>query len=126
MRVLVVEDDADLRDLLEVALAPEFQAQGCAMGEEALAPLASGLVDVLVTDLDLPGISGEELVCVARGLPRAIGVVVMSGSRSRLDGCRADADAALIKPFALSTVRAALRRAGERAVRRRRDQESGS
>ena len=126
MRVQVVEDDEDLRVLLETALAPEFQVEGCATGEQALPALESGLIDVLITDLDLPGISGEELVCVARGLPRAMGVVVMSGSRERLDACRADADAALIKPFALSTVRAALRRAAERALRRRRDEESGS
>ena len=124
MIVLLVEDDRDLRTLLAVALAPEFEVRGCVTGGEALLILKSEPVDLLLTDLDLPEISGEELVAVARGLPRPMGVVVMSGSRTRLDACRADSDAALIKPFALSTARAALRRAAELALRRRRAQRS--
>jgi DNA-binding response OmpR family regulator len=124
MIVLLVEDDGDLRELLEQVLAPEFEVRGCATGTEALHILTSEPVDLLLTDLDLPGISGEELVAVARGRPRPMGVVVMSGSRKRLDSCRAESDAALIKPFALSTARAALRRAAELALRRRRAQRS--
>jgi DNA-binding response OmpR family regulator len=119
MRVLVVEDDGDLLGILELALAPEFEVRGCANGSDALQALESEPVDVLMTDLDLPDVPGEELVLVARGLPTPMGVVVMSGRRDRLDRCRADTDAALIKPFPLSTARAALRRAGELALRRR-------
>jgi DNA-binding response OmpR family regulator len=124
MIVLLVEDDDDLRTLLKEALAPEFEVRLCATGGQALLILESEAVDVLLTDLDLPEISGEELVAVARGLSRPMGVVVMSGSRKRLDACRAESDAALIKPFALSTARAALRRAAELALRRRRAQQS--
>ena len=119
MRVLVVEDDDDLLAVLETALSPEFEVSGCGTGGEAIPILKAESPDVLLTDLDLPDLPGEELVLVARGLPRAVGVVVMSGRRDRLDRCRADTDAALIKPFALSTARAALRRAGELALRRR-------
>ena len=124
MRVLVAEDDADLLGILEMALAPEFEVRPCLTGPEALHILETEPVDVLLTDLDLPGVPGEELVLVARGMPRAMGVVVMSGSRERLDRCRADSDAALVKPFPLSTARAALRRAAELALRRRAEDKS--
>jgi DNA-binding response OmpR family regulator len=119
MRVLVVEDDQDLLGILALALAPEFEVRGCTSGAEALAILESEPMDLLMTDLDLPEVPGEELVLVARGLPTPMGVIVMSGSRERLDRCRADTDAALIKPFPLSTARAALRRAAELTLRRR-------
>jgi DNA-binding response OmpR family regulator len=119
MLVLLVEDDDDLRELLTEALVPEFEVRGCATGNEGLRRLRSEAVDVLLTDLDLPLVRGEQLVVAARGLERPVGVVVMSGSRDRLDTCRTHSDAALVKPFSVPTARAALQRAAELARRRR-------
>ena len=62
MTILYVEDNEDLRDSIIMALeAPERDIQSCASGEEALAALAQGGVDVLMTDVGLPGISGIDL-----------------------------------------------------------------
>jgi two-component system cell cycle response regulator CpdR len=61
--VLYVEDNEDLRDSITMALeAPERDITSCGSGEEALAALAQGGgVDVLMTDVGLPGISGIDL-----------------------------------------------------------------
>jgi two-component system cell cycle response regulator CpdR len=61
--VLYVEDNEDLRDSITMALeAPERDITSCGSGEEALAALAQGGgVDVLMTDVGLPGISGVDL-----------------------------------------------------------------
>jgi DNA-binding response OmpR family regulator len=117
MIVLLAEDDEDLRRVLETAVPTEFELRSCSTGTEALRSLTSERIDVLMTDLDLPNVSGEQLVRVARALPRRVGVVVFSGHVDRLDACRSAADAALQKPFALSAFWAALQLASDRVAR---------
>ena len=110
MIVLLVEDDEDLRGMLE-GMLPEFEVRSCATGSEALDVLQTERVDVLLTDLELPGVSGEVLARFARALPRAVAVVVMSGNLARLEAGRVLADAVIVKPTPMAAVRAALMRA---------------
>jgi CheY-like chemotaxis protein len=116
MRVLLVEDDPALRRLLEKGLRPEFELRICADGVEARGRLASEHFDVLLTDLELGVVSGEELADEARALPRPVGIVIMSGDLERLERSRARADAAVAKPFPMPAVRSAVRRAASRAI----------
>jgi DNA-binding response OmpR family regulator len=113
MIVLVVEDDEPIRRVIVAGVPPDFEVRSCATGIEGLRSLTSEHVDILVTDLDVPNVSGEQLVRVARALPWPIGVVVMSGHVDRLEACRGMADSVLAKPFSLSSLRAALRRASD-------------
>jgi CheY-like chemotaxis protein len=116
MMVLLVEDDPDLRRLLEMGLRPEFELRSCADGVEARRRLESEHVDVVLTDLELGAVSGEELAERARALPRPVGIVMMSGDVDRLERARAQADAVVAKPFPMPAVRSALRRAAARAI----------
>jgi len=111
MIVLLVEDDAEVRRVMEMALAPEFDVRSCRTGTEGLQMLRTERVDVLLTDLDLPGLSGEALAEAAKMLPRPVPVVAMSGDFGRLEACRSRVDAVIVKPAPLSAVKAALRRA---------------
>jgi CheY-like chemotaxis protein len=111
MIVLLVEDDDDLRRVLELALGPEFEVRSSRTGTDGLQQLRSERVDVLLTDLDLPGASGEALAQAAKALPRPVPVVAMSGDFARLEACRGIVDAVIAKPSPLSAIRAALRRA---------------
>jgi CheY-like chemotaxis protein len=111
MIVLIVEDDDDLRSVLELALGSEFDVRSCRTGTDGLERLRAERVDVLLTDLDLPGASGEALAQVAKTLPRPVPVVAMSGNVVRLEACRGMVDAVITKPSPLSAIRAALRRA---------------
>jgi signal transduction histidine kinase len=76
-RVLVVEDNADMRTFLLEILGQDFACAGAAGGEEALCLVADGLPDLVVTDLMMPGMSGEELVDRLRGLPGGAEVPVL-------------------------------------------------
>lgn len=82
VRVLLVEDMGMFRAFLEKWLAglPRFKVVGAAAsGEEALALLATTSPDVLVVDLQLPGIDGLEFVRAARQLrPQARALVLSS------------------------------------------------
>lgn len=96
MRVLVVEDDPHLRKLCTFALGldPEIVVETCGSGEAALAAVASAKPDLVLLDLELPGMSGRE---VATKLDPSIAVVVMTGNE------RVDVDArvrgVVMKPF---------------------------
>ncbi len=109
MRVLLVEDDTDIRDntrdMLE-CLGYEVIAVGSA--EEALARLALD-IQVLVTDQQLPGIQGSDLVQLAKTRFPHLRVLIASGfgSVARL----ADVNS-LPKPYTLEMLRTALQSVG--------------
>jgi CheY-like chemotaxis protein len=71
-RVLVVDDEIDIRSMLAIVLAGEgWQVEGAAGGEEALALCESELHDVVVLDLRMPGMSGLDVAhrLAERGYP---------------------------------------------------------
>jgi len=111
MIVLLVEDDDELREMLESALVDEFDVRSCASGEEGLLVLEGEAVDVLLTDLALPGIPGEALARVAQTLIPPVPVVVMSSDLMRLEVIRPLVTAVIPKPSPLSEMKAALHRA---------------
>jgi len=118
MRVLVVEDETKMRDVLQRGLeAAGYAVEAAADGEEGLARVAAGDHDAIVLDIKLPGIDGFE---VCRQLRRAEvwTPVLMLTARGdiddRINGLDAGADDYLVKPFAfgelLSRMRALIRR----------------
>jgi CheY-like chemotaxis protein len=83
MRVLLIDDDALVRELLTDTLADEgIEVDGLACAEDALVLLGAGQVpDVLVADIDLGhGLSGLDLAAIARERHPAAEVVLISGS----------------------------------------------
>jgi hypothetical protein len=113
--VLLAEDEEDVRDVarefLESAGYAVLQAPG---GQAALEIAAAhqGAIDLLVTDMVMPGISGQELARQMRKLRQGIRVIYMSGYSEHAAGEAAKCDAAaavLTKPFSrtvlLRTVR---------------------
>jgi DNA-binding response OmpR family regulator len=123
-RILVVEDEPAIRrGLLDVLAHHGFEATGAATGEEGLRAGLSGAHELVVLDLMLPGLSGFEVCERLRAeLPRL--PILMLTARGAEDdvlrGFRAGADDYVTKPFSLAQllarVNALLRRAGERAV----------
>src|SRR5580765_6141347 len=113
--ILLAEDEQDVRDVarefLESAGYNVLQAPG---GDAALAIAAAsaGTIDLLITDMVMPGISGQELARKMRELRTGIGVVYMSGysEHAASEAAKEDASAVVLtKPFSrtalLRTVR---------------------
>ncbi len=118
MRVLVIEDEAKMRDVLQRGLeAAGYAVEVAADGEEGLARVQAGGHDAIVLDIKLPGIDGFE---VCRRLRRAevwtpvLMLTALGDIDDRIAGLDAGADDYLVKPFAfgelLSRVRAVIRR----------------
>ncbi len=123
MRVLVVEDEAALRE----GLARALRAQGFAVdtapdGHEAVFMGREYPVDVAVLDLGLPGRGGLDVLAQWRRAGRAFPVLILTvraGWQDKVEGLEAGADDYLAKPFRTEEVgarlRALLRRAAGRA-----------
>jgi len=79
-RVLVVEDNAEMRAHLIQILEADFSCAGVGDGEEALALLEDGVPSLVVTDLMMPGMGGEAFVRRLRALPgtRDVPVLVLT------------------------------------------------
>jgi DNA-binding NtrC family response regulator len=107
--ILIVEDEAKMRRLLELNLGEDgFKTLSSADAETALQLLRSELVDLLLTDLKLPGISGLELLQRVKQQNSALPVVVMTAFGSvetAVEAMKAGAADYVLKPFSLSEIR---------------------
>jgi CheY-like chemotaxis protein len=82
-RVLVVEDDAYVRDYLSAALETAgagFEVVVASNGREAAERLVSGGADLVLTDLNMPEMNGVELVRHLRADHPEVQIVLMSGA----------------------------------------------
>ena len=102
-RVLVVEDEDVIRGLVDQVLRGEgYEVLLAADGDEAIALAGSNRVDVLLTDLTMPGIGGHELADRLRAAAPALKVMFMSGFAEGSDfstSALPPATAFLEKPF---------------------------
>lgn len=116
-RILLVEDDAAVREAVETALAAlGWETEGVPSGEEALAAFGRSSVDLVILDLGLPGLPGIEVLRQLRARSE-VPVLVMTASGGlddRVTGFDLGADDYVVKPFELAElerrVRAILRR----------------
>jgi len=117
-RVLVVEDDAGVRDLLvEVLIDDGFEVHAVADAGGALAHLrAQWPVDVMFTDIELAGeIDGARLAMLARKLRPDLAVVYTSGRARDID--QVPGSVFVAKPYELSAVCALLAHVSQRRRR---------
>ena len=106
-RVLVVDDDDDVRSMLvEMLASAGFEARAAATGLAALDEARAADCDVLVTDLLMPDADGLDVIKAARQASNPPAIVAISGGSPRLPAsiglrlCEAfGADRVLYKPF---------------------------
>jgi signal transduction histidine kinase len=103
-RILVVDDNADMREYLTRVLARRWAVHTAVDGEAALASVRIRRPDVILTDVMMPNLDGFGLVARLRATEATadIPVVMLSaraGEESRIEGLDAGADDYLVKPF---------------------------
>ncbi|MEH6493168.1 sigma-54-dependent transcriptional regulator [Halopseudomonas sp.] len=101
--LLLVEDDSGLRELLQEELEAEgYQVTACGSAEDALAPLQQAEIDLLVSDLRLPGADGLSLLPAAQALSPAPAVLIITAFGSvqqAVNALQNGADDFLTKPL---------------------------
>ena len=118
-RILVVEDDPAVRNLVTTALDLHgYDVEKAETGELAVMEAASRNPDLIMLDLGLPDIDGVEVISKIRGWS-AVPIIVISArteDSDKIGALDAGADDYLTKPFSveelLARVRASLRRSG--------------
>ncbi len=103
-QVLVVDDNADMREYLARLLRQRWQVSTAANGREALQAMADAAPDLVLSDVMMPELDGFGLIAAMRadqGL-HDVPVLLLSaraGEEARIEGVNAGADDYLVKPF---------------------------
>ncbi|MBD1846680.1 response regulator [Cyanobacteria bacterium FACHB-63] len=103
-QILLVDDNADMRDYLTRILGDQVQVEAVADGEAALLAARSRTPDLILSDVMMPGLNGFQLLQALRTDSRTkdIPIVLLSaraGAEAIAEGLKAGADDYLIKPF---------------------------
>ena len=101
MELIIVDDDKDLREVVQALLATRFDVRVFSSGRPAVEALLDDGADLVLSDLALPGLTGEEVANVAATVSPRPWIVLMSGDYARLERARSIADATLLKPFTI-------------------------
>jgi PAS domain S-box-containing protein len=112
-RILLVEDEATLREHLAQVLSDEYVVDTAEDGRAALKSVLQALPELVVTDIVMPDIDGIELLKTLRSArrTRTVPVLLISGraiDEQRIEGFKEGADAYLAKPYTERELRACI------------------
>lgn len=124
--ILVVDDEPQIRDILAAALARDgYRVTTRSSAVDALADLRDGEgIELLVTDLKMPEMSGLDLIAEAKRIAPTVGSILITAfasTETAVSAFRHGADDYLMKPFGLDD----LRRVVERVLAERRSENRG-
>ncbi len=131
-RILLADDNADMRDYVKRLLSQEYEVESVADGLAALDSARGRVPDLVLTDVMMPGLDGFGLLQKLRADPQTqkVPIILLSaraGEEARVEGLEAGADDYLIKPFSarelLARVEAAIKMARLRQEAMQREQE---
>ena len=103
-RILLADDNADMRNYLERLLGYCYTVETVADGMAAVEAVRNNPPDLILSDVMMPVMDGFELLRSLRGSPETQGIPIIllsarAGEESRIEGLEAGADDYLIKPF---------------------------
>ncbi|MGH9906452.1 MAG: response regulator, partial [Pyrinomonadaceae bacterium] len=115
-RILIVDDEADITEILSDLLGGEYECQTANSAEAALERLGKSDFQLVVSDITMPGMSGLEMIPLVKEVSPNTVVVMISGMQtveSAIGALRLGAFDYLMKPFDLRQVEAVVKRALE-------------
>ena len=114
-RILIVEDNDDLRIYLVNTLGEDYLVQSCHNGKEALEILSEFKPDLVLSDIMMPEMSGDELCAAIKGnietshIPVLL-LTALGDEKNMLEGLKIGADDYMAKPFSISILKASINR----------------
>ena len=112
MKILIVEDEKDIRNLLVKRLQKYYSVDACEDGESALDYFRVYTYDAIVLDIMLPKLDGIQVLKKIRNTGSDVAVIMLTAKgdiEDRVNGLDAGADDYLVKPFAFDELLARLR-----------------
>jgi CheY-like chemotaxis protein len=112
-KIVVIDDDRNVRRLLgEAFRPPEFEIHAFARGQEALAHCEEQVPDLILSDVRMPSMGGEEILRAARASEKLkhVPFVFLSAARVEHEMSELGADGFIRKPFPLKELTSVIRR----------------
>ncbi|KAA6352321.1 Sensor histidine kinase TmoS [termite gut metagenome] len=112
-RLLVVEDNDDLRNYLQQTLSAEYIVQTCTNGKEALDVVKEYNPDLIISDIMMPKMRGDELSSILKNdidtshIPIIL-LTALTNERHVLEGLKTGADEYVVKPFNIGILKATI------------------
>lgn len=109
-----MEDNDDLRIYLTNTLGEDYQVQSCLNGKEALEILSGFKPDLVLSDIMMPEMSGDELCAAIKGnietshIPVLL-LTALGDEKNMLEGLKIGADDYMAKPFSINILKASYR-----------------
>ncbi|MDP6776771.1 MAG: response regulator [Candidatus Latescibacteria bacterium] len=118
-RILIVEDDQGVRDLLGRVLGAKHYVVQTRNGREAIEAFDRNRPDLVITDQNLPGMKGDEIILELRSRSPEQKIIAMTGVDHAVPSVDSDVDEVFLKPMDLDALEEAVERllaesAGER------------
>ena len=113
-KILIVDDDSELRDALveQLSLHEEFEAEAVDSGTKGVQVARNGHIDLVIMDVGLPDVDGREAVRILRKNGFKAPIIMLTGHDTDSDtilGLESGANDYITKPFRLSVLLARLR-----------------
>ena len=115
--ILIVDDEAGPRESLKMILSPAHKVITCESAAEALEAMRASPVDLVTIDLQMPGMTGDELMRVIRQDHPSTEIIIITGNSSvqtAVEGLRFGISDYISKPFDVVEVSSAVSRALDR------------
>ncbi len=121
-RILIIDDDPDIRDVLNLSLAEHYSISAANNGKEGLEMVKTKNPDLIITDYNMPVMNGPQFVRQLRHdiLLRHLPVIMLTGkgeTRDMVTGIESGADDYIVKPFEPETLLARIRMILKRTTR---------
>jgi len=119
-RVVLADDNADMREYLQRLLRGSYEVTAVADGLTALDVIRAKVPDLVISDVMMPGLDGLALLAALRTDPKTADVPVLllsarAGQEAAIEGLEAGADDYLVKPFSAAELMARVRASVELA-----------
>jgi two-component system response regulator (stage 0 sporulation protein F) len=103
--ILVVDDDQFVRSLLRAVLERQgYSVVEAANGDEGLQAYQARPTDVVITDMQMPGMDGQEMILALRGAWPTARIIAMSGGKSALNMAKTLVQYTLEKPLCMKVL----------------------
>jgi len=119
-RILIVDDNREIRTILEEYLKEEgYLAEGAADGREALTKHLEEPFDLIITDLNMPGMTGMELIKEISKNEQTVEFIIITAYASldtAIDAVKAGAYDYLVKPFRIEELKVVIKNAKDKIM----------
>jgi len=112
-KILIVEDNDELREYLRGSLSEQYDTRVCSDGKEALTLARECLPDLIISDIMIPGLKGDELCHTLKNdintshIPFIL-LTALHTDRNIIEGLQSGADEYIVKPFNIGILRASI------------------